>query len=425
MTLTINKKVIVQYILIYLMLIWHDAGIVFLIGRDLSRHLILVVCLILMLLKQRCRSQRMLWFVLAILLDVIFVRCLSGGVGINYVLNAFSGIAIAYTAFKYDKENFVDRFVKTVVFFAATSVICWLITNIAPSIFERLTVLSYSPYSNRIYTTDKAFTLSPVYYHGVLLYVMRTGNELIRNNGIYNEPGLYQMVLNTALFFVLFFPEQLKSRTKKQKKFILILIIAIITCQSTTGYLSLGALLIGYLVTQRKNEKKMKIGRYIIVALFILLGDLMINQDTSVIGQVVGGKITISSQGIEFATSGLARANTASIVFSNILKSPFGCGFDTINNIFASVGKRSADGAALIYDLAALGIQIWLILVCFVIVPAYKAKKNMITFVLIVFMYINTTMGQSDLFYPALLILTFNYQLVDEFAKDGTENLIR
>ena len=256
MTLTINKKVIVQYILIYLMLIWHDAGIVFLIGRNLSRHLILVVCLILMLLKQRCRSQRMLWFVLAILLDVIFVRCLSGGVGINYVLNAFSGIAIAYTAFKYDKENFVDRFVKTVVFFAATSVICWLITNIAPSIFERLTVLSYSPYSNRIYTTDKAFTLSPVYYHGVLLYVMRTGNELIRNNGIYNEPGLYQMVLNTALFFVLFFPEQLKSRTKKQKKFILILIIAIITCQSTTGYLSLGALLIGYLVTQRKNEKK-------------------------------------------------------------------------------------------------------------------------------------------------------------------------
>lgn len=51
-----------------------------------------------------------------------------------------------------------------------------------------------------------------------------------------------------------------------------------------------------------------------------------------------------------------------SIVFSNILKSPFGCGFDTINNIFASVGKSSADGAALIYDLAALGIQIWLIL---------------------------------------------------------------
>lgn len=49
----------------------------------------------------------------------------------------------------------------------------------------------------------------------------------------------------------------------------------------------------------------------------------------------------------------------------------------------------------------------------------------MVTFVLIVFMYINTTMGQSDLFYPALLILTFNYQLVDEFAKDRTENLIR
>lgn len=117
MTLTINKKVIVQYILIYLMLIWHDAGIVFLIGRDLSRHLILVVCLILMLLKQRCRSRRMILFVFTILLNVIFVRCISGGVGINYVLNAFSGIAIAYTAFMYDRENFVNRFVKSVAFF--------------------------------------------------------------------------------------------------------------------------------------------------------------------------------------------------------------------------------------------------------------------------------------------------------------------
>ena len=212
MTLTINKKVIVQYILIYLMLIWHDAGIVFLIGRDLSRHLILVVCLILMLLKQRCRSRRMILFVFTILLNVIFVRCISGGVGINYVLNAFSGIAIAYTAFMYDRENFVNRFVKSVAFFAFVSVICWLITIVVPNLYENLTFFSYSPFSRRIYTTNTNYTLSPVYYHGILLYVMRTGNELTRNNGIFNEPGLYQMVLNTALYFTMFFLKNLIYR---------------------------------------------------------------------------------------------------------------------------------------------------------------------------------------------------------------------
>lgn len=126
------------------MLIWHDAGIVFLIGRDLSRHLILVVCLILMLLKQRCRSRRMILFVFTILLNVIFVRCISGGVGINYVLNAFSGIAIAYTAFMYDRENFVNRFVKSVAFFAFVSVICWLITIVVPNLYENLTFFLFA-----------------------------------------------------------------------------------------------------------------------------------------------------------------------------------------------------------------------------------------------------------------------------------------
>lgn len=84
---------------------------------------------------------------------------------------------------------------------------------------------------------------------------MRTGNELTRNNGIFNEPGLYQMVLNTALYFTMFFPEQLKCGAKKQERYMLILIIAIVTCQSTTGYLSLGAIIVGYLMTKQKGKK--------------------------------------------------------------------------------------------------------------------------------------------------------------------------
>lgn len=414
MTLTINKKVIVQYILIYLMLIWHDAGIVFLIGRDLSRHLILVVCLILMLLKQRCRSRRMILFVFTILLNVIFVRCISGGVGINYVLNAFSGIAIAYTAFMYDRENFVNRFVKSVAFFAFVSVICWLITIVVPNLYENLTFFSYSPFSRRIYTTNTNYTLSPVYYHGILLYVMRTGNELTRNNGIFNEPGLYQMVLNTALYFTMFFPEQLKCGAKKQERYMLILIIAIVTCQSTTGYLSLGAIIVGYLMTKQKGKKSYKIVGYIVTAVVILMGDFFINQNSSFIGQVISSKIIFTSQGIEFANSGLARAGTVFIVTASILKKPFGCGFDTINNLFSLAGKMSADGTALMYDLAALGIQIWMILIAFFVVPTFKNKKNIVTFGVVLFMYINTTLGQSDIFYPSLLILSFGYQLSDK-----------
>lgn len=74
----------------------------------------------------------------------------------------------------------------------------------------------------------------------------------------------------------------------------------------------------------------------------------------------------------------------------------------------------SADGTALMYDLAALGIQIWMILIAFFVVPTFKNKKNIVTFGVVLFMYINTTLGQSDIFYPSLLILSFGYQLSDK-----------
>ena len=53
-----------------------------------------------------------------------------------------------------------------------------------------------------------------------------------------------------------------------------------------------------------------------------------------------------------------------------------------------------------------------LLLIAFFVVPTFKNKKNIVTFGVVLFMYINTTLGQSDIFYPSLLILSFGYQLL-------------
>lgn len=61
-----------------------------------------------------------------------------------------------------------------------------------------------------------------------------------RNCGFYTEPGVYQIVLNSTLYILLFWKEKLMiSSEKKYRKILLVIIAAIIACQSTTGYLAL------------------------------------------------------------------------------------------------------------------------------------------------------------------------------------------
>lgn len=414
MELKISKEKTFHYFLLYLLLIWQDAGIKLYFGSSLVEMITLFVAGFYVFRYFRCRSKWLFLFASVLLCNVIVVRFLTNGVGLSYFLSALSGIAIASVAVTYNSKKFTYRYVHIVSFFAIISIILWLFTMIFPEIFQKISLLSYSPYGRRVYTSSKDFYLVSVNYYGGLLYVARIGNDLGRNNGIFNEPGLYQMVLNTALFFVMFYPKQCTKNLKEQIRLTYLLILTIVTCQSTTGYLSLIVILIVYMIVNKESRNRTKMAGLIMGAIALLTIDAFANGEASLFASVLQSKISITSSGIQFTGSGVYRADTIAIVLGAVATSPLGIGFDNFSHLITLAGKTSSDGTALMVALGSMGIQMLLILVIFVAFPMVKHRKPFLVFATALFMYINTTMGQSSVFYPALLVLC----LVPDLSKE-------
>lgn len=148
-------------------------------------------------------------------------------------------------------------FVKVVVVLAGISVFCFftkIIDNNA-SIFP--TIVSYD------YTYVNAF-----------IYVILDSVER-RNTGIYREPGLFQIYLCIALFVLL------HTRNKYRYQFIatVILLAAIYSTKSTTGYI-LGILIVsGNIFSVKPNKKNIifflsKVALVVFAVIFALKSDI-------------------------------------------------------------------------------------------------------------------------------------------------------
>lgn len=417
----INYKKVFQYVLIFLMISWNSSGLaVGIIGKTTFDLIVLSLSAFMIFLHKKCRSNALLFFAIAIMMDILIVRYTSGGIGLDYFWHAMSGMAITYCAYLYNKKFFIHRYVKCVTFFSMLSLVFWIISLIAPSIIPKITLLSYIPYYNRFYISATQYNSLPVTYYGAIFYVFRTGNQLTRNNGIFTEPGIYQMVLNTALYFVLFYSEKIFLSERKKKKILILLILTIVTAQSTTGYMSLMVLIIAYLASNNVEKgNKVPLKKIIAVAIICLAVDQAINGENSLLGSVISSKIAIKNGSISFISTGAARVDTFAIVLYSLVRHPLGVGSDLFNNMILSANKTSADGAALMASAAQLGVQIWVILIAFFAYPAFKHKKSIYSFIAVVFMFVNTTLGQSDIFYPALLVLAMDFGTCGVELQDG------
>lgn len=419
MIVHINKQKILQYLMLLLLLYWHDSGLKFIIGRDTFDTFVIFICIFVLFIRKKQLSKTAFAFIFCITLNIVLVRLLSGGVGLQILLHFTSAILVCYSAYEIDKEKFIQRFVKLVIFYSIISLLMWGITLINRQLFQNFTLLSYVPYYDKIYSSALNYELTPVEYFGGIFYVLR--NEISRNTGIFNEPGLYSIVVSIALILVLFYPEQISKSPKKISRYTIILLVTIITIQSTTGFLSVICIVCGYIFSKNLNYKLRFKFIGLVITIIIFLGvDFVFNQMDSLLGTIILSKISITSNGISLIGTGSARASTIEIVLENLGNHLFGIGYDKTYNLLNMYGKDSADGAALVSDLMALGIQWGIILFYFVIMQAYKHKINILCFVIFVLIYINITLGQSDVLYPSLLILTLPLYRKEKYVNENS-----
>lgn len=240
----------------------------------------------------------------------------------------------------------------------------------------------------------------------VIFGLFRTANVngTIRNAGIFWEPGAYQLFLNLALFYLLrknnfkFFG---KNIPKVRVLALAVLVLAIISTMSTTGYV---LLLVSALTLYSANFKSMGDKNKIIVAiplflLLVYLVTLIVGSDT-VAGKFIGtGNVASTNM----------RLNDILGSLRIILENPLGLGhgtsryFDTISK-FLIVHNSSGILTAMCYFGVLYGIP-------FLVFVFIFAKENIdhywLTYAAIVIL---TGFNENFYFYPIYFVLLFDFQ---------------
>lgn len=231
-------------------------------------------------------------------LKLFFISCLVF-LCQYFLLSAFSILPIvnflvrllsAYILAQIISYRFVDVYVKIVTFLSAFSIPFYLLNLLGIYIG---------------YPIGRHRTI--VLYNGI----EETYLGEVRNSGPFWEPGAFAVYLNLALFFLLFGPV-----TSKRRLFMLVLVVALLTTKSTTGYIVFGIMLIFYFL---KNGQKV----FMITLLPVLL--MLSKLD------FIGGKITrqlLNASELDSSDVSWDRFGSALLDFHYIIKHPLiGNGF--------------------------------------------------------------------------------------------------
>lgn len=406
MNMTIKKNTINQYMLIYLMFMAHDSSL-YRHYTSIFSYVMLGICIIFIVFKMKYLNKDIFRFISFILLAILIVRLINnGGVGINIVLKWSAIILTTYLAYIIDREMFINRFIKLITFFSIISLIFYVVNLFLPNLLNNIKFIEHEG-SGKI-------------YRGLFFYVLRPGQE-IRNNGVFNEPGLYQIVLNTAIFLMMYFKEACKLNNKEFKRTFFIILITLISTGSTTGYIGLAFMIIFYILFKKGWIKKALI-KYVIILVAILLINYLLQGEDSIFYKTIIEKFSemgnskANDLSISMISSGNARILTIKTCLDSIINHPLGIGFDNYYSLLESLGYRTykatgttspfiATGAYFFVILAVLGVIPGIIIALWHLVPVYKYSNDFAVFLVYTFLFFNTVIAQAEVFYPALVVV--------------------
>lgn len=393
-------RTILQYIFLYLFLICHDAAIY----RENTmpiRMAIIVVCIIAIFGMRRINKG-----------FLMFLGCVTAYIlfrgGVRSTMNLVEHILIIYVAINIDKDNFCERFVRICFFFAVISLPIYLLGLLKPDILLKI--------------FDKEINVGWAYYgipynmRGRLFYTVRR-MELYRNNSIFTEPGIYQMLLNSSLFMLLMMRDKLLHFTnKKITLYAFVFSLTTLTTGSTTAFLALFMIYAVYILNlqtiKRMDEDPKattKIARKItfigVITVIILLINYIISKQESILNTYVFQKILeMFSNG----TSGHARTSMIKICMDLALTHFFGAGEAFVASTIKYLDE-GANGAILVHSFASFGILPVLIILSYYFKDLFKKYVPVLGAALIIGLYLNTALAQSRLLYPSLIMLPIVY----------------
>ncbi|MGN0558020.1 MAG: hypothetical protein ACI4IS_01040 [Acutalibacteraceae bacterium] len=325
-----------------------------------------------------------------------------GGLYYTIILSNIGRIAIVVAAVTIAPESFTTRFIRAVSILAAVSLVIFLGYFIGGTEF-------WTPLTSHLpLAREEKPPLGPQY--GMFLLCFNYF-DATRNSYIFGEPGEYQLVISTALFLLLFVKSKLSER--ERKIFLIILLITMITIQSTSGYFSLAVILVCALLSNDNSVKSdtSVIKKFLIgIIIFTVIGVTFFDGWDYFINKVLTEKIVNASGKVDFAQgTASARWNGFIRVGEYMLNHPLDCIFGIGFEGRQATGVTSCNGFAnSILDYGLLTI-IWLV---FNYLKALRRYTNTVTTIAGIFIIMNTWFGQPVPLYTYIVVIAFTPLLV-------------
>lgn len=402
----INRYHIMHYILIYFAIMM-QGSIIFKNYQDLFYICSLALFFIIYFPKGYLPNSPYLIRVFLLFCSLLVTLVLTGGsLSLPSILNIISRFLIAYIVVDFDRKEFCTRYVNMVSFLAIVSLLFYIVQLISPDIIRMI---------------FPQYIIESQVFYGAFLYSMGPSTQ-IRNCGIFMEPGIYQIVLISAIYIILFMNSQLHISSRKKSIFLIAIVCALITGQSTTGYISL-ILVTGVYMFSRVDKGANVYKKIIILAVCTFLVWDFYHGEDGLIYKTLISKLFDSSGNIDLTVStGASRYYSALADINVFLSYPLGAGVDIYGRVWRSSLAVSlgdtASTAGLTRTFATLGIVNTLLIFS---IYFWLMKINGFSIYMkmaYILMFINISMGQPSIYFPALMMILF----IDVKAMNNRKN---
>lgn len=392
MTITNRRAGAYHYVLLYLLVIMHGAVLwAAFMDEGYLGLLVAAAAVVVALFMYDIRVPiGFYFFCLATFLCYLLSALMSGigfndGFNIKTALMVDLNILLAYTIYQMDRRHAIGRFVKMVLFFAVTSLVfygsSWIFGQAA---------------LNTLFTpVDYARG-----YHGYLLYSTSADN---RNSGIFSEPGVYQVLLTSALLCVIYYGERTGFSQRGLRNAALVLVVTLLTTFSTTGYIGFVIILCGLLL-KKKTALDKELLRIAVVPVGLLLVDYLVRNDESLLQTYVLNKVAELS---DSQSSGGARVFVIQETLGALQTNPFfGVGARVLeSSISQKYYSGFGTGNVLFSLVATKGLVTAAVTLGYILTTAFRNRVTWLQFLVFTGVFLNTIVAQTQIAYGALLLL--------------------
>ena len=395
MSLKISQKKALEKIAIFVLLLFSGA-LLYKQNSD-AFLLILMVYSIVTIVKRKLVKDGFLKFA-----GVLFASCLltsiltHGSLSIGSAINLVMHFVFPFCVIQNHKKisDFIINYCSVTFFVAIVSLPFFAAQLIVPNLLKSITITNLQ--SGVLFYTNIIYTFS--------------SSALTRNCGIMTEPGLYQIILNTAIFFAIFFPKLFSE--KKRILYLIVFTITIITTQSALAYINLCVIVFFFLISRNKENRKTRnvvFSGIVLVSLIILVLGIF-NPDIPFVSTIteklfVDGRIDVS------VGSGRYRMISMLTDLEVFKRNIFGAGYTDYYDQFRRFKVENtiitSSSCGLTYCLAVFGVITFLLIILYYFSTFWKAKGWLFPTICFVIIVGFTSWSQPLIYYPPFIAIAW------------------